>query len=174
MQSSIGRRLEHSFQSFISKDYESALVHFFPALDKTAKIRRPKEGVGSRIKSFLSDEEEFISFVAIGALMKNCAAFGVTFPTAIYKFGRTSVMHEGELDPRLQITTGSTLSIGEVWSLPESYISAMIIAVMAAKENANERFERNGLVNIHGVEFNTSDIWGNKNLIKSKTNMPDL
>ena len=174
MQSSIGRRLEHSLLNFVSKDYESSLVHFFPALDKTAKIRRPKDGVGSRIKSFLSDEEEFISFLAIRVMMKDCGAYGFTLPDAIYKFGRTSVMHEGELDPRLKITHESSVSIGEVWSLPASYVISMIVAVMAAKENSNEKFERDGYLTIHGVQFNTADIWGNKELVKKALKMPDF
>ena len=172
MQTSVGRRLEQALNDFHRKDYESSLVHFFPALDKTAKKRRPpKAGVGQRIKGFLSDEEDFISFLAIQNIIK-VTVEGVSFSKAIYDFGRTSVMHEGELDPRLQIIEGGNLMIGHTWQLPSSYVGALIIAVMACEENRAENFSRNYVVHIHGKPINTEDIWGNRNLLSQALYMP--
>jgi len=68
----ISRRLEQCIQHLQSDDYEGALVNLFPAIDKTAKKRRPKDGVGKRIKAFLEEEETLISAAAHqsnGALM---------------------------------------------------------------------------------------------------------
>lgn len=48
----------------MEKDFEAALVHYFPALDKTAKKRRPAAKVGERIRAFLDDELEIISDIA--------------------------------------------------------------------------------------------------------------
>jgi len=67
--SSVSRRIESCIKFANIKDYESALIHFFPALvpalDKTAKKRRPKEGVGSRIRKFIADQEGIISAIDI-------------------------------------------------------------------------------------------------------------
>ncbi|WP_336792453.1 hypothetical protein [Pantoea anthophila] len=172
-QTSIGRRLEQSLNSLIEHDYESSLVHFFPALDKTAKIRRPKSGVGERMKGFLRDEEEFISFLAFRWVMKGNTFDGLGFAEAIYKFGRTSIMHEGELDSRLTFeNTDSLISIGQTWKLSPAYIAAMITAVMAAKENECEFFTNSKVLNLHGHKFNANDVWGKKSTIQVLLKMP--
>jgi hypothetical protein len=62
--SSISRRMRDAIHAHGRGDYEGALVHFFPALDKAAKRRRPKVGVGQRIRGFLADEEGLISALA--------------------------------------------------------------------------------------------------------------
>src|SRR3954468_14242070 len=105
----LGRRIAACIEASRRKDYEAALVHFFPALDKTAKRRRPKAGVGERIRNFVADQEDIISLVATSNVLKGISVDGVSFPEAIYKFGRTAISHEGELDPRLQITSANTL-----------------------------------------------------------------
>lgn len=172
-QTSIGRRLEQSLNSLIGNDYEGSLVHFFPALDKTAKLRRPKARVGERIKEFLQDEEAFISFLAFRIVMANNTFDGLSFAEAIYKFGRTSIMHEGELDRRLSFEDVDLLMIiGDTWKLSPAYIAAMITAVMAAKENANEFFTAPKVLHLHGRAVNANDIWGKKSVIQSMLKMP--
>lgn len=172
---SISRRLEKSLDSLIDHDYESALVHFFPALDKTAKLRRPKDGVGSRIKKFLDDEEPFITFLAFRIAFKNTRFDGYTFGEIIYKFGRTSVMHEGELDPRLSFGLSSELGIiGDKWALPPSYIAAMITAVMAAPENKGEHFSTDKRLLLNDKKVNANEVWGNKALVEKLINMPQV
>jgi len=172
-QSSIGRRLEQSLNSLIEGDYESSLVHFFPALDKTAKLRRSKAGVGERIKAFLNDEEDFITFIAFRIVFKNTKFDGLSFGEAIYKFGRTSVMHEGELDQRLSFeATDQIMIVGDKWILPPSYIAAMITAVMAAEENSKEFFSHPKRLHLHGQMVSANDIWGEKRLIQRMLNMP--
>jgi hypothetical protein len=97
----ISRRIASCIRYTIAKDYEAAMVNFFPALDKTAKTRRPKCGVAARIKGFLADEEALITAIAIRNAFVGVKFNGMSFPDAIYKFGRTAIAHEGELDPRL-------------------------------------------------------------------------
>jgi hypothetical protein len=165
--SSISRRIAGCFEAAAKKDYEAALVHFFPALDKTAKRRRPKSGVGDRIRSFVADEEAIISAVATGNILKNIRVDGIGFPDAIYKFGRTAIAHEGELDKRLQITDSNRLAIGKVWSLPASYVHAMCIAVMAAPENAKERLATDGKVVLFNQEWQLNELWGARERLKA-------
>lgn len=164
--SSISRRMEDSVKAFMNEDYETSLIHYFPALDKTAKRRRPNEGVGNRIRNFLDDELDIISHVATKNIFR-IKCDGLSIPQAIYKFGRTSIAHEGELDSRLNFDNKSGMSIGQTWNLPPSFITGLILSVVIAPENAGEKFENEYKVSIHGTEFNVSELWGQRQKIRS-------
>ena len=162
--SSISRRMEDSIRAFMNNDYETCLIHYFPALDKTAKRRR-NEGVGKRIRGFLDDELDIITYVALQNIFRiDCD--GVSIPEAIYKFGRTSIAHEGELDSRLNFNNQTGMSIGPTWNLPPSFITGMLVAVIVAPENINESFDNDYSFSIHGTNFNVSELWGNRQLIR--------
>lgn len=154
------------------------MIDFFPALDKTAKRRRPKAGVGDRIRSFLADQEGIISVVATNNFMRNNSINGIDFPAAIYKFGRTPIAHEGELDPRLTFNNLGALQIGEIWNLPSSYIPALCIGVMVAPENSSEHIDELLTVAILGRTFQINEIWGRQaeieQLICDKFGDPNL
>lgn len=164
--SSISRRLEASISALQREDYETALIHYFPALDKTAKRRRPKAGVGDRIRGLIDDELEIISHIATQNIFR-ITCDGVSFPDAIYKFGRTSIAHEGELDPRLRFDNTSGMSIGEIWNLPPTFIASLIVAVVVAPENDGETFSQEYAVNIHGKQFHLNRMWGDRQGIRT-------
>ncbi|WP_215407079.1 hypothetical protein [Vibrio gigantis] len=164
--SSISRRIESSIISFQQNDFESALVHFFPALDKTAKKRYPKDGVGKRIKKFLDDELDIITYIATQNIFR-INVDGISFPEAIYKFGRTSIAHEGELDPRLNFDNLEGMSIGQQWNLPPSFIIGLIVSVVLAPENNAEELKGNHGVTIHGDKFELSKHWGDRSGFRS-------
>jgi len=165
---SVSRRIEKSIEALSAKDYEGSFVHLFPAIDKTAKKRRPKDSVGARIKSFISDEEALISGVATNNIFRDINVDGVDFPTAIYKFGRTSIVHEGELDERLQINDGSVLQIGRIWSLPPSYLTGLIIAVVLSPENVTERIDKELSIQLFGHKYQLNELWGKIEIIKQR------
>ena len=137
--SGISRRIQQCITHVQMHDWEGALVNLFPALDKTAKKRRLKAGVGERIRAFLEEEEILISAIATGNVFKGIYADGVSITDALYKFGRTSIAHEGELDPRLEFNETGSIVIGQdKWSLPTGYIVGMSLAVVVAPENTRE------------------------------------
>jgi len=159
--SGVSRRLQQCTERLGSQDCEGALVSLFPALDKTAKKRRPKDGVGKRIKAFLQDEEVLITAVATGNVFKGCSFDGMSFHDALYNFGRTPIAHEGELDPRLTFNTEGGLQIGkDHWNLPVSYIVGMSLAVIIAPENAGECTAEGLAITVFGKQFALNDIWG--------------
>jgi hypothetical protein len=166
--SSISRRIESSVDALAKKDYESAFIHLFPAIDKTAKKRRPSDGVGKRIKAFISDEEAIITAIATNNIIQNINIDGIDFPTALYKFGRTSIAHEGELDERLQINEAGSIQIGQVWNLPSSYITGLIVSVIGSPENLGEHVADSLVVTLFGEAFKVNDIWGEKGRIQNK------
>lgn len=165
--SSVSRRLAACFESYAREDYEGALVHFFPALDKVAKRRRPKDGVGARVRAFLKDEEALVSAISTGNVFVGAVFEGVRFEEAIYKFGRTSIAHEGELDPRLQFVKGGSWSIGEVWKLPSQYILGLCVAVMVAPECKEEQFASDARVTVLGREWGLNQLWGAEREVKA-------
>ena len=143
-QSVVSRRIEATLKAaYVDQDPEAALVHWVPALDKTAKRRRPKGGVGFRIKEFLADQESLIHMIAMNRPMnmRGIAVDSGGLPEAVYGFIRNSIAHEGEIDPKLTIVQSRTLSAGGSWKLGISYLEALFIAVICAPENSHERID---------------------------------
>jgi len=165
--SSVSRRLASCLDAYQRNDYEAALVHLFPALDKVAKRRRPKDRVGARIRGFLKDEEVLISAIATQNVFKGVVIGGITFEEAIYKFGRTPIAHEGELDPRLKFVDGGSWSIGKVWKLPSKYILGLCVAVMVAPECKGERIDSEASVSLFGRQWGVNELWGAEQEVKA-------
>lgn len=159
--SGVSRRIQQCVERLHVQDCEGALVNLFPAIDKTAKKRRPKEGVGKRMKAFLQDEEVLITAVATGNVFKGFSVDGMGFHDALYNFGRRPIAHEGELDPRLTFNDHGGLQIGkDHWNLPISYIVGMALAVVIAPENVAERTAEGLGITVFGKKFALNDIWG--------------
>jgi hypothetical protein len=150
-----------------TNDFEGALVNLFPALDQTAKRRWPKYGVTKRIKAFLVEEEKLISIVGTGNSLSNISVNGISITDALYKFGRTSIAHEGELDPKLEFNMSGSIQIGrDKWNLPSGYITGMCVAVIVAPENVREHIEQSFSFTIFEREFVINEIWGKPDEIK--------
>ncbi|WP_433886691.1 hypothetical protein [Pseudomonas vranovensis] len=163
----ISRRIEGCIDSYKQKDFESALLHLFPAIDRTAKKRRSKDNVANRIKSFLRDESIIISSVATGCIFQDIVVEGVSIETAIYKIGRTSIAHEGELDPRLSFDPGNGIVMShDRWNLPAKYILGMALSVVASPENQGEQTRQGLGLKVLGKDFELNEIWGNPEIVK--------
>jgi len=165
--SGISRRLQQCVERLQLRDCEGALVNLFPAIDKTAKKRRPKHSVGSRIRAFLEDEEALISAIATGNILTRISVNGVTITDALYKFGRTPIAHEGELDSRLEFNDAGSIKIGAAhWNLPSGYIVGMSIAVVTAPENGMERVREDLGITLFGKQFRVNELWGQREKIR--------
>lgn len=160
-QGSIGRRLEAAFAAFNQKDYETCLIHLFPAMDKTAKKRRPKSGVGERIRKFIEQDEDLLSYIATGgSIITNLHISEMTIPEAIYLYARCPIAHEGELDPRLKITEENALMFGDEWVFSAGYIFSLMVSILVAQENSNEFLTRDLTLIFNNTEFSANQIWG--------------
>lgn len=173
----IARRIQRCIDAFDVDDFETALIHLFPALDSTARKRR-NIGVGERIRLFVADQEELIGRISTSNFIYGNIYQGdenspeVTFPIAIYNMARNPLMHEGQLDPRMKIE-GDVLAINaDKWLLPKSYAYALCIATMAARENANERGDTTGHISIRGDVWAYNDLWGAEDELRRRYMQP--
>ena len=81
---------------------------------------------------------------------------------------RTSISHEGELDPRLRFNDNGSLEIGlGNWNLPSGYIVGMSVAVIVAHENLAERISSEVCLSLYGRQFRVNDLWGKREVIKN-------
>ena len=164
----ISRRIEQCIERLQTNDHEGALVNLFPAIDNTAKKRRHKDGVAKRIKGFLKDEEVLITAVGGGNVFKDCSFDGMSLEAILYKFGRTSIMHEGELDPRLSFDKGGKIQARrDNWILPVGYIAGMALAVIIAPENKGEQTADGLGITIFEKRFSLNEIWGKPDAVKT-------
>lgn len=174
-QGSVGRRLEAAFAAYNQKDYETCLIHLFPALDKTAKKRRQKAKVGERICKFIEEDEDLLSYIATGGnILRNINIGDMNVPRVIYEYGRCPIAHEGELDPRLKITEDKKIMFGADWIFPTSYIFALMISVLIAPENSNEFLLHDLKLNFSNVSFEANSIWGQATLIREEIGLTKM
>lgn len=86
---------------------------------------------------------------------------------ALYKFRRTPIAHEGELDPRLKFNDAGSVEIGaERWNLPSGYIVGMSIAVVAAPENKAEQVRDDLGITLFGQQFRVNELWGQREKVR--------
>ena len=164
--SAISRRISSCLKLYNEKKYEESLINLFPALDQTAKKRRPI-GVGERIKKFISDQESIIFYLATRQIFKDMKIDGKNFPEAIYEFARNPLMHEGELDPRLAFSFERPIEVGTVWNLPPPFILTICTSVIIAPENKDEQSEINATIKVAGIDYPLNELWGQEKMVKS-------
>jgi hypothetical protein len=161
MNSAISRRLEKALVALFDKDYETSLLHCFPAIDKTASKRRPKQGVGKRFKSFLDDQRNIIMPIGLGMKMgRGCTFGGILFEDAVYDLARNNLVHEGEFADNFKVHEKQGSRLGGSWLLSDKNILALIIATVAANENQNEMFSKSYPVTLCNKHFDINDLWG--------------
>ncbi|CAI8968592.1 hypothetical protein [Pseudomonas soli] len=161
----ISRRVEQSALSAQNNDFEASLLHLFPAIDKTAQLRYPKDKVGPRFKKFLHDQHDIVSLIAFNNVI-NITHSGMTFPDAIYKLARNPLIHESELDKRITFNNECGLEISENhWNLPKSYILGLCIAVVVAPENRREWINHSLSCRLWGCEYRINQLWARPDLI---------
>ena len=169
-QSAISRRIEKALKAITDEDYEEALLNIFPALDKTAKKRRPLVGVGVRITEFIRDEGKYITGLTTSNSIGNFRTIEYDLAQVIYKFARNSLLHEGEIDESiLTINKEGHFSFGPgYWSIPESYVKGLLVVIILAPENKHTFGCNKYEMNIINKKYNLGTLWGRKDFFKIK------
>jgi len=92
----------------------------------------------------------------------------VSITDALYKFGRTSIAHEGELDPRLRFNERSSVVIGQdKWNVPTGYIIGMSLAVVVAPEKSKESVDAKLVFSLFGEQHQLNTLWGQRQKVRA-------
>lgn len=165
--SHIAIRIEKAIKEHRAAEYSDALLNLFPAMDATAKKRYPKWGNGKRMKQFVADEHATIWAAATGASFGSITIDDMDLPTAIYKFARNAILHDGGLDPRIRFDApGMVMLSKEAWIFPPSFIPALIFSVVIAPENSGLSSNTQVNYGFLGHELGIDGLWGEKERIQ--------
>jgi hypothetical protein len=171
-------------------DFENALIQLSIALDRTARKKHPKLGVGKRIMKFAKEYESFIyQFASGGSLVPENGALisfkidekNVIWSEILYKSIRCALLHGDEIEDTLEFTMDLRIGFnGKKILINQGHISGLLYSIVSDEVNKNELCKVNSMVGIgnQGVEINK--LWGNLRLIekfsgfKKKPQLPTL
>lgn len=160
----ISRRIEDAIYAAQANDFERAAINVFPALDKTAKMAHPRiKGVGDRIERFINEHEGLITFISTKNAFIGCTYDGQTLARIIYKLGRCSIAHEGELDSRLTFDGSKPFTMGgEKWNFNPGFMLGLIISVVVNPVNSAEKIDSSLGVILEGSRYSINSLWGQR------------
>ncbi|MEQ3723520.1 hypothetical protein [Alcanivorax sp.] len=161
--SHIASRIEKAIESYQESDYEDALLQLFPAMDATAKKRYSKFGNAKRMKQFIADDHGIIWAAATGMLIGSINIDGTDLPSAVYKFARCTLIHEGGLDRRISFNApGMVMLSANNWRFPPTFIPALIMIVVMAPENKGLTSSTELDYGFLGQQLQIDQLWGDK------------
>lgn len=168
----IKNRIKEAIDKLNQDDYENALIQVNIAIDATAKKEYPKEKTSHRCKKFLRENQAFITRVGLGLLeIHGDIKFGKegkTLEEVLYNIIRCTLLHEGEMSEKIEITSKVSIGMSEDGKviIPLNLIWAMILAVIGSKVNANERLPEHYSVTIGTIrrtlKLRLNEFWGKK------------
>lgn len=163
----ITRRVEDALNLLADQNYESALLNTFPALDATAKLRRPTAGVGIRFRQFIQDQIGIIAPIGLSVVLgRDCTFGGVHLEDAWYNLARNTLVHEGELPNNFQVSHLPQSIVGGDWRLSDRNVFALILSIVSARENQGKLLNEDMVVNILGTKLNLNTLWGAEDSIR--------
>lgn len=169
VKNAISKRISSALDHLQNNKFEESLLNLFPALDKTAQLRFPSEGVGNRFKKFISDQWDIIAPIGLGSFIgKKCTFGGITYEEAIYKLARNHLIHEGEFNSDMSFTNNDGSIVGGRWELSNKNILALIISVISAKENKNLKLGQEKTIVLMDRKIKLDSLWGEEDSIRKQ------
>ena len=165
--SGIGRNVKRALRAYEESDYEASAAAIFPAVDATGKKRFPAKGSGVRFRGIIEQQQDLITFLAIGNVIIGGSFYGKTMPEALWHFARCPLLHEAELDRRISFSNTDSLAIGETWNLPPSFLLGIIVSVVAARENLGETEVLTGVVRFGSDHLDIQTLWGGEDFLRA-------
>lgn len=172
----IADRIDEALQKMAADDFEAAAVQISIAIDATAKAIYPKNyKVGQRFKALVDDNEEFILFVAMGCgtrfVLRGDGAleFGEKgrLSQVLYKYVRSSLIHEGELDEGVVLRAGSVIGIDEArFILGSEMLTGLILLLLGLPVNKRQVLRNQHEIIFRGQRFSAQSLWGRLDYIQ--------
>jgi hypothetical protein len=160
-------------------DTNQALIDILIAVDATSKKEYSSiKGNGARYKMFLDDNMYLIKIVSINVRMTNKISFrnmhlnenlkkhsSLSLSEIIYHIIRCNLLHEAELPITILFHDLPEIKLElDKMVLPKNLILALLVSIITAKSNADNKFIENYELNIFGNTIPLNQIWGNKEL----------
>ena len=155
--------------------YDVALSLACSAVDATAARVFPSKSNNARYKSFLKDNMRIVTTfgtpgLSAGGIVIKCANVpGVKTDSngmapledILYHIVRCGLVHECELDQRLEFTERTQIGdFNEKFRVPFAIILGLIAAVVLAKPNAQESAPGNHQMVLAGKQVPLNSLWG--------------
>lgn len=173
----IKNAIEYYNSGDINQSFEQAMI----AADATSKKAYPELKIGrnkERMEKFFHDNMEMITGIGTNLLlMKNVTLnssdenSGETIQTILYKYIRCSLLHETEIDQKIQLTENTFGCNDGKYIFPKAIVIGICMAIVGNSANKSE-WIRNPLKlykNRKPIEINR--LWGKMTLIKQEFNL---
>ena len=161
------RRVEDAFDAIRLGRTESAALHLFPAIDATARARRPTESVGARFRALIQDQIGIIAPLGLSVVLgRDCTFGGIALEDALYKLGRCTLLHEAGLSDSFAFSESRHSMLGGKWLLSHHFLCALLVSVVTARENRGLAVRRDFSLNILGSIESVNDLWGEEDRIR--------
>jgi hypothetical protein len=174
---SIADRVKESIDKYNSNELENSLIQACIAIDGTSKNEFPSFNKMNkrRFTSFISANIDIITFFTFNSnVFVNCKFGDYTIEQFIYEVIRCGLLHEGELSARFKFTESSEpITIGtKQWCFPKTFIFGILLAVIGASSNANQKVNNILSVMIMDKQFRINDLWGRADVIRKAIGPP--
>lgn len=180
---SIGTFVSASLDALNEGKYDIALSLACSAVDATAAKVFPNKNNNSRYKSFLKQNMRVITtfgmpgISAAGISIKCVNVPGIKtdqnqvapLEDILYHIVRCGLIHECELDQRLEFTERTQLGdFGNRFRIPYAIVIGLLVSVILAKENRSETVSGNHRIFVNGAAISLNDLWGQSDEISKK------
>ncbi len=174
---SIANRVKESIDKYNLNDLENSLIQACIAIDGTSKSEFPSFNKinKKRFKSFISANIDIITYFTFNTnILVNCQIGDYSIEQFIYEVLRCGLIHEGELSTRFKFTEpDEPVSMSnKQWCFPKTFIFGLLLAVIGASSNANQKVDDHLSVTIMNNPFRINDLWGRADLIRKAMGPP--
>ncbi len=174
----ISDRIQEALEKVSKGDQLNALIQISIAIDATGKKIFPGKKTSYRSKQFLKENIGFITRCAFGNLeVQGPMTFEVegsdeakSLESILYGLVRCSLLHEGELSDKIQLTDKNSIGLTEdgKFILSSSLIWGMLLAVIANPANEDQKVLTPLTFNLGNATYKISDLLGKKEFILNR------
>lgn len=179
---SLANAVHSAIDKIEEHDAEGALSWISIALDATARNEYPNiEGRGQRFKTLIRDNIELITGAASNITVRGAVKLPnffrdipglktrdeVALEQVMWNVVRNELIHNAGLPETIEfIDTAIIDARNGVLGLPISFATAMLLVVIAAESNGNERSPAGRGISIRGREVPLNDLWGRRKQVR--------
>jgi hypothetical protein len=162
-------RLVEGYQKILQNDWINALIQICINLDAIAK-RHYGGRPGTRIKRYIRNNQFIITRIGMlhlevhgDIIFQVAGGREMTFEEIAYKLIRCSLLHEGELDTRINITDTTSIGLDDEGNflLSRKMIMAFFLLLVSDPKNSRIQWPSTASFTVEGTTVEFNNIKGN-------------